>query len=233
MPFAIIAAAVNLRDAPDPDAPHTAGTVMISDIIEKIADADKPGWWRVRVVTPGVPQREGFIRSDLLKELPVQAPDPTINKEAFFSQIAFSAVSFGANRDFLYALATVESGVRNLPASAKRSAVGPFQFLPSTWAGLVARYGATTGIEQASIAYPGSQAVFAAIASSEALKALTTALNRVPIGTELYCAHLLGTAAAIALLSADKGRPVDVPLRVFYRPTLGDAFVDKILVDRI
>jgi uncharacterized protein (TIGR02594 family) len=231
MQFSITVASVNLRDAPDPSADHSAGTVVINDVIEKLADADVLGWWRVRVVTSGAPRREGFIRSDLLRELPAPALDPAIDKPSFFNQIAFAAQSFDANRDYLYAVASIESGIRNVPAKTDSSAVGPFQFMPATWADLVARHGPMTGIGQEAIGNPGSQAVFAAIAASEELKALTAALNRIPLGTELYCTHLLGTPAATALLRADRNGPVDAPLKVFYRPTRGDAFVEEILTN--
>lgn len=57
-----------LHDQPNADAPASPGIVRGTDLLEKLADAAEPGWWRVRVVTPGAPQREGFIETILLTE---------------------------------------------------------------------------------------------------------------------------------------------------------------------
>src|SRR5437764_3362637 len=88
-----------LHDQPNEDAPASAGTVRGTDLLEKIADAGEPGWWRVRVVAPGAPEREGFVRSILVTEAEQEGPPQEIDKDSFFDQIAFAAQRIGANRD--------------------------------------------------------------------------------------------------------------------------------------
>src|SRR4029077_17958132 len=88
-------------------------------------------------------------RSHGRTEMPT-APRPEIDKDAFFEQLGFAARTFGTNRDYLYAVAVVESGVRNIQSPAS-PAFGPFQFLPPTWKDLVTRFGADTGVTQADI----------------------------------------------------------------------------------
>jgi uncharacterized protein (TIGR02594 family) len=157
------------------------------------------------------------------------APQAAIDKDTFFKQLGFAARTFGANRDYLYAVAVIESGVQNIKGVAS-DAFGPFQFLPSTWNDLVAKHGAETGVTEADITDPGAQTIFAAIYSSNSQQALTKALGHVPTGAELYMAHLLGPAGASAVLSADIDQAIDIALRAFYKGTaLGEGFVDKVL----
>lgn len=230
MPFRLTKAVVKLRDAPRDDAANPAGIVLMNDLLEKLADAPVTGWWRVQVVTPGAAPREGFIRSDLLKEVEAPVPGPEIDQEKFFQQLTFAAQAHGSNRSYLYALAFLESGgVRNV-ASETSSAFGPFQFMPRTWNDLVVRHGEATGVTAADRTDPGAQAIFAAIATAEAQKQLAEQLGRVPSAVELYLAHFLGRDAASAVLKGSPDQPIDRSLRVFYRGTqLGESHVDKIL----
>jgi uncharacterized protein (TIGR02594 family) len=229
MAFRINKAVVKLRDQPRDDSPNTAGIVLMSDVLEKLRDAPVSGWWEVQVVTsPGAP-RQGFVRQDLLSQIDSPPVDPKIDEEGFFAQLGFAARAHGSNREYLYAVALLESGLQNIGSMAS-TAFGPFQFVRDTWQDLVARHGTDTGIRATDIVKPGAQAVFAAIYTTEAQKALTTALNRVPNANELYLAHLLGRSAAAAVLQASLDQPIDVALRVFYKGTqLGEAHVDKIL----
>src|SRR5689334_2171373 len=94
-----------LHDEPNDGSPTTAGPVRFSDQLEKIKDADVPGWWFVRVVTAGAPEeRDGFIESIRLIEAEETAPK-TIDEEAFFRQISFAATRLCANQDYLFAVA--------------------------------------------------------------------------------------------------------------------------------
>jgi hypothetical protein len=201
MPFRInIDDPLSLRDAPLTDAPAAAGTVDSIDLLEKIADA-ADGWCKVKVVTPGAPTREGFVRSDLLTEAEQPGSDQ-IDEKAFFRRIADAAERFGANRDYLFAVAVAESGLKNVKG-AQSSAVGPFKFKPETWHGLVEKHGAERGITDADITDPGSQPAFAAIQSVDDQAKLSKILNDTPTPAQLYCAHLLGIGAASALLTRD------------------------------
>jgi hypothetical protein len=75
--------AARLHDQPNTDAPDSAGTVRFSDLLEKISDAAEPGWWKVRVVTPDAPEREGFIQSILLTEVQEAVPSSDRPGRAF------------------------------------------------------------------------------------------------------------------------------------------------------
>jgi uncharacterized protein (TIGR02594 family) len=203
MPFRInIDNPVLLRDAPLPDAPAAADKVDSNDLLEKIADAAN-GWCKVKVVTSGAPTREGFVRSALLTELTEaeQTVSDQIDEKGFFRQIADAAERFGANQDYLFAVAVAESGLKNVK-STQSSAVGPFKFMPETWHGLVEKHGAERGITDADITDPGSQAAFAAIQSADN-QAKLKSLDVAPTPAQIYCAHLLGIGAASALVTRD------------------------------
>ena len=70
-------------------------------------------------------------------------------------------------------------------------AIGPFQFMPSTWAGLVVQHGQQEDIAERDIVKADKQAVFAAIHTAEAQDQLLGKLG-LPTGVELYVAHRLG-----------------------------------------
>jgi hypothetical protein len=218
-----------LHDESRDDAPTSAGTVRFSDLLEKIKDAAEPGWWYVRVVTPGAREHpEGFIRSIQLTEAE-QTEAETIDEEAFFRQIAYAAVRLCANRDYLFAVAFAASGLRNI-ASGESSAVGPFQFMPETWNELVKYNGEENDITPDDITDPGSQAVFAAVLSLDAQSHLNERLGRMPTVAQLYCAHLFGIDAAASVLRSDPQTPIVKALRDFYRDKpQGGEFADKIL----
>jgi uncharacterized protein (TIGR02594 family) len=230
MPFRVTALAEPLRDQPDANAPASQGEVAAGDLVEKLTSSAPPEWMKLRVVNPGEPLREGFVPSTLaLQAVEPAAPPVAIDKAVFYDQLAFAAQRFGSNRDYLYAVAFAETKVRNVKA-ANSSAFGPFQFIPSTWKGLLNQHPGL-GLAEADIVRPDAQTILAAIATASAQAALTQALGRVPMGVELYLAHFLGLPAAQATLKADPQRPIDVPLRAFYAGTTkGAGFVDQILL---
>jgi hypothetical protein len=228
MPFRInIDNPVLLRDAPLPDAPAAAGTVDGTDLLEKIIDAGD-GWWKVEVVTPGALERKGFMRSALLTEA-AQTVAAKIDEKAFFRQIADAAARYGANQNYLFAVAVAASGLENI-TSAESPAVGPFRFLPEKWSELVDQNGTETDITTADITDPGAQAVFAAILSLDAQAPLNRGLGHSPTMAELYCAHLLGIDAAASILAGDPKTPMVEVLNNFYNKTSqGAGFADKIV----
>lgn len=230
MEYTINKAAVKLRNAAATAAESPNGFIVIGDRLAKLDDPSSPaGWSRVKVIASTTAQGEGFIQTDYLEPVPPAIVDEAIDPEGFFNQLGYAARTFGANREYLYALAYAESKVMNVKAKAG-SAFGPFQFQRATWNGLVAKHGAETGISEDDIIKPSAQAVFAAILTAESQKALMEVIRRVPSAADLYLTHLLGLPAAKAVLQADSQRPIDVPLRAFYKGTSrGAAFVDEIL----
>jgi hypothetical protein len=227
MPFRVkIDDPVLLRDTPGVDAPAAAGTVDGTDLLEKIRDAGD-GWWEVKVVTPAAPERKGFLRSVVLTEVE-QTVAEKVDEKALFRQIADAAARYGANQDYLFAVAVAASGL-DITTDRELPAIGPFRFLPETWSELVEQNGAETDITAADITDSGAQAVFAAILSLDAQTPLNKGVGRVPTIAELYCAHLLGIDAAAAVLGSDPQIPIVDALRNFYsRKSLGAAFADKI-----
>jgi len=228
MMFKITGLSEPLRAEPRPDA-AIKGNAIGSDVLQKIADAAVAGWAEMRIATPGVNPIQGFMLAEHLVEAESSAPPVEIDETLFFKAVTSAARTFETSRDYLYALAFIESGLRNIK-SGSSDAFGPFQFLPTTWNGMVAKFGDRTRISEADIVLPGAQATFGAIYAKEATDAIATAIKRTPVNSELYLAHLLGPAAAISVLSAEVNQPIDVALRVFYSGTpAGAGFVDKIL----
>jgi hypothetical protein len=75
-----------LRDQANDDAPTSR--VFRSDLLEKIEDAAEPGWWFVRVVTPGALERpQGFIRSIQLTEAEGTEPPKVDRREMHMDDI--------------------------------------------------------------------------------------------------------------------------------------------------
>ena len=228
MMFKITGLSEHLRAEPKPDG-AILGTAIISDLLQKIADSPVAGWAEMRLVTPGVAPIQGFMLTAHLVETASNIPTVDIDTDLFFQTVTNAARTFATSRDFLYALAFIESGLRNIK-SGSSDAFGPFQFLPTTWNGMVTKHGDQTRISEADILLPAAQATFAAIYAKELTDAIATAIRRTPVNTELYLAHLLGPSAAVAVLSAQTSQPIDIALRVFYKGTpLGEGFVDKIL----
>jgi hypothetical protein len=97
-----------LRDPPLPDAPAAVGIVDATDLLEKITDAGD-GWWKVMVVTPGEPEREGFIRSILLTEAEGTEP-PKVNR-----------------------LERPMADIKLVDLEAKVTDIGPIHFLRAEW----------------------------------------------------------------------------------------------------
>ena len=203
MPFKIKPPAMAVCCATSRVQTDALGLIEIGDVVEKVADATQAGWWRVRVVTQGATPREGFVRADNLVEAEAEPIPVEIDKKAFFTQLGFAARTFGANREYLYAVAFFESGgVKNVKSKSSE-AFGPFQFMPETWKDLVGKFGNQDGVTEADIVVPSKQVLFAAGYANASQQALTEKLKHVPTAVELYLADLLGNAGASAALAAD------------------------------
>ena len=134
-----------------------------------------------------------------------------------------TSIDFGT----LMAQAKEESGFRVDAKSSTSSASGLFQFINSTWLGLVQRFGdkygvgalaqqiATDASGQASVADPALRERILALRKDPALSAalaaeyarankgeIERALGRPAANADLYLAHFLGAAGATALLKA-------------------------------
>ncbi|MEO1473564.1 MAG: CHAP domain-containing protein [Pseudomonadota bacterium] len=227
MYFRVNVFAVKLREEPNDNAANPAGICQRDDILRGLEQ--QGDWWRLRDEAAR-PVREGFIRAAHLQATTAPVLDPNIDVDAFYQKLTFAARANGANRDYLFAVAHLESdGVKNVVNSSS-GATGPFQFLVSTWADLTARHGAETGVTEADITNPSAQAIFGAIYAAEAQASLTEKLKRVPTPVELYLAHLLGRSGAAAVLSAGPQTSVLEPLEAYYAATTrGVAYARKVV----
>jgi Transglycosylase SLT domain len=154
--------------------------------------------------------------------MPPRGIDPTVVSSIRQASRA-SGIDFGA----LMAQAKEESGFRVDAKSTSSSASGLFQFINSTWLGLVQRFGekygvgalalqiATDATGQATVADPALRERILALRKDPALSAalaaeyarankgeIERALGRPAGNADLYLAHFLGPAGATALLKA-------------------------------
>jgi hypothetical protein len=204
---------IALRETPSDTAPHPAGTVLLNELVVKIADAAIPGWIRVRVLGSN-PTREGFIH---LSDVAEQQVDTAIDADRFILAVAQSARSSESNPFYLYALAFAESGITNSASPvAASTATGPFRFTAARWSTLVQKYGEDEQITEDDRFNAFKQVVIAALESGNAIKSLAQLLGGFAHANELYLVHILGDDPATVVLTLAKTAPetpVDVPLR--------------------
>jgi uncharacterized protein (TIGR02594 family) len=159
---------------------------------------------------------------------PAAAAPASGEQQRLIQAILEAGERFHVAAELLGAVAWIESRFENVK-SRRSSATGPFQFLPSTWSGMVQRFGPQFGITDADISDVEAQATMAAIAFRGYREVLGKVMDE-PSHACLYLAHLLGPGAAKACLEGDHSQPIDLPLRAFYRDKKqGESFAAKIL----
>ncbi|MCJ7420388.1 transglycosylase SLT domain-containing protein [Sphingomicrobium astaxanthinifaciens] len=132
----------------------------------------------------------------------VNAVGHTPRSAAALRAIADAARATGVDFDYLYAQAKMESGLDPSAKASTSNAAGLFQFIPSTWQTLVARYGNRHGLSSDSGQHlsarfnPHSAALMAAELANENGSLLEKSFGRSPTATELYVAHFLGASDA-------------------------------------
>ncbi len=230
------------RVAPEMSASKIEPALTRADrltVIREIENDDGTLWSEVEAVREGLPPRRGFVRAELIAvsnfEDAGAALQEITDKTKYISVLTLAAVRFQTNRDYLAAVAHIESGMSN-KRSANSEARGPFQFMPSTWERIVEqdkRSSNPVGVSAGDIDNPTAQAFMAARLTAENVHNLLEARGRLPTGAELYCAHLFGEPAGRAVLAGlDNGgtATIDKVLKDFYAGTsLGAAFADKIM----
>jgi Transglycosylase SLT domain len=138
--------------------------------------------------------------------------------DSALQDVAIQAVSRAAQAtgvDFGMLLETAkrESGLDRNAKAATSSAAGLFQFIESTWMGLIERHGGKYGLSPASdgasrkrlldLRYdPELAANMAGELTRENSAALASRLGRQPSPGELYAAHVLGADGAARLIEA-------------------------------
>lgn len=124
--------------------------------------------------------------------------------------VSRAAQSTGVDFGMLLETAKRESGLDRNAKAATSSAAGLFQFIESTWMGLIDRYGAKYGVSAGAdrkhlldLRYdPEMAANMAGELTRENSAALTARLGRQPSAGELYAAHVLGADGAAKLIEA-------------------------------
>jgi uncharacterized protein (TIGR02594 family) len=206
---------VHLREIPNGAVPSPRGTVDNGDVVTILSKQGE--WSEVRAVDKAGNVRTGFVPTSMIEELPSPAlRDEAIDETNFARVATLAAVRSGVNRDYLVAVAWVESRIKNV-LDQTTGARGPFQFTPSTWAGLVAQHGQQEEITERDIDNWGKQPAFAAIRTAEAQDQLVDKLGRLPTGAELYVSHRLGLPAALEVLATDQTTPIDRALLAVFQ----------------
>ena len=141
-------------------------------------------------------------RSDLYNSL----PDPSGNGswDAIKNTLIAAASAMGIDVRKLAMLAKLESSFDIYAKAKTSSARGLFQFISSTWRGLMDKYAGQFGIPRdAQPTDPKAASLLAAQFMKLNDTTLTKALGKVPDLTESYLAHFLGAGGSKTFLSAD------------------------------
>ncbi len=193
------------------------GVVLKGQDVE-IREVVDSSWVAVTVHTKGFAPKNGFARVDWLAPAKTDASIDV----ARFTEACFEAANrYAVDPDYLLAVAQLETGVRNIPASGS-PAFGPFQILPDTWSAYVAK--GDLGYSPLDRFDPYHQPVVAAMIAAEAAAEFGPALplDRPPVRSALYAAHLFGVDAARLILDGDPSEPIDTALTKTHRRRAAD-----------
>ena len=154
-----------------------------------------------------------------------------INTSRVQSAIAQASSTTGVDFDYLMGQAKLESGFNANARSGTSSASGLYQFIESSWLGIVKKHGAEHGMgwaansigQTASGRYtvapgarqailnlrndPAAASLMAAEHAADNKGAIEGSLGRAATGTDLYMAHFLGIGGATKFLSARERNP--------------------------
>jgi hypothetical protein len=146
----------------------------------------------------------------LAKAAPLYGPFTDVLVEMMYSpyglkltkEIGRAALRMGESKAYMVSVAEKES---NLDPNAKNrytSATGLYQFLDSTWAGVVGRYGAKYELTLQDRTDPYKASIGMALFTKENRAILKNKLGRSPTNKELYLAHFAGANGAVKLINA-------------------------------
>ena len=123
--------------------------------------------------------------------------------EAVKDTVLTAAALIGVSPDTLANFARVESGFQTRIKAKSSSATGLFQFINSTWRGMMDQYGDKLGIpKDAKPTDPVASSLLAAQFIKLNSEVLRRKLGREPSTADSYMAHFLGPAGASKFLSA-------------------------------
>lgn len=206
--FKIVQQRIDLLSEPAAGA-AVAGSIGWRDRLEPLAE--QGAFWKVRSFDG--PQRDatGWVLQNELEEV---LPATEIDKDVFFEDLDLAARRFGGvEPDALYAIAYVESGVRNV-IKANGGPIGPFQYTRMTWKDEIALPGCSDFLSS-DITDPYSQTVITTLRCIRLANAIHAAIGRDPDTSELRLAHML--PKAIARLLQNKSLTVRAVLAQHYQ----------------
>lgn len=187
----------HLRAGPADDT--ATDFIVTTDLI--VESGQQPnGWTPVTVYPAEGGTKNGFALSDWLAPLVF---DSHIDEDTFAEACTEAARQFGTNAYYLYAVAMVESGIKNTPGN-QSSAFGPFQILADTWTRYVAK--GKLGLSGVDRFKPYMQPSVAALIAAEGMTELRSVLQdkRLPTPAELYFGYLFGTRGAQVILGGNQ-----------------------------
>lgn len=172
--------------------------------------AAKPTWIAVQLPSG----QKGFLpRGNVVTGVSPQETDGVspqeIDEDMFYTALRQEVLLPAARTDdhYLFAVAFAESGVKNVSASAASDAIGPFKYLPESWAELVAEYGAAAAITNADRSMWMKQVEIAAREAHGDANKVQQLLGRTAQANELYLMHALGVKGGRAVLALWKDHP--------------------------
>ncbi|TCA08576.1 TIGR02594 family protein [Rhizobium leguminosarum] len=222
MDYDTVSTPVVLRINPSKTSPEVmdgSDPVMIFESASLVAIEVVDGTWsKVTVDTGGGVGFTGHIQRKHIAHV-TYTPIDIAQKD--FAQLCASACSsLLVDLGFMFALARTESrefwadDVIHAEVYRYTGASGPFQFIPSTWEGLVRQVGSALGIRLIDSVFPAKQAVLAAYTIRDAIGRHQIAFGTVPSPAVLYLYHLFGWPAATKILAGGENERVDDLLRL-------------------
>ena len=155
-------------------------------------------------------ERDTTIKNDLVN-VNVPSGNFTVKgKEEVLSMLDEVAKTTGVDANLLKTFAAIESSFNPNAGAGTSTAKGLFQFINSTWATMLDRYGKKYGLSPSTNVYdPRANALMGAEFLKENQKGLKS-INRGNSPVELYLAHFLGLGGARRLFSAPEGDPANL-----------------------
>ena len=155
-------------------------------------------------------ERDTTIKNDLVN-VNVPAGNFTVKgKEEVLSMLDEVAKTTGVDANLLKTFAAIESSFNPNAGAGTSTAKGLFQFINSTWATMLDKYGKKYGLSPSTSVYdPRANALMGAEFLKENQKGLKS-INRGNSPVELYLAHFLGLGGARRLFSAPEGDPANL-----------------------
>ncbi|MGV8831780.1 MAG: CHAP domain-containing protein [Devosia sp.] len=178
------------------------------------------GWSKIVMDTGGGVGPEGFLPTAKIVTKTIKGA--AIEQTAFAAICAGACTSFGVDLPYLLAVARTETrtswkdGIIAADVYRDTGACGPFQFIKSTWEGLVRELGAQFGIRLSDIIDPGKQAALAAYTTKDAMSRHQISFGGLPSPAELYLYHFFGWPTALRVLKGAQADRIDALLMTVY-----------------